>query len=207
MPSFFPSYPVQKVELVSFTQSESTMSHNLIQWVRTNGSHRWVVNLKYIPMKPLQHASLMGAILALRGNVNPVFFLLPAYSRQGVITTQLVQVDGADQLGTSINVKGLPISTNSCFAPMDLVRFSNSQKVYAITEAVNSNAAGKGTLKLSSTLVVPSTNNEIVCYSQEAPLVADRLYFQMRLAESTHKQIRETFSSFNSIEISFMEQL
>ena len=73
-------------------------------------------------------------------------------------------VDGASQVGSSVNLKGFTINTNNIVRGDDWVQFAGDTKVYQVLENASSDGSGKLTLKLNTPLIATAADAAVVTH-------------------------------------------
>lgn len=135
---------------------------------RTAPGHAFEFTLSTIPMTRADFAPIQALIEAQQGaagtfSVDHPNYITPQGSPSG---TPIIQ--GASQTGKSITTDGWTPSTNGLLKAGDIVKFSNSTKVYMLTQDVNSDVSGNATLYLNTSVVTSPIDNSTVSTSNIA---------------------------------------
>ena len=150
--STFPSSPAPKsAKIKSVSPTFVSNAQSLRQVVSTRNAHRWAVELDFPPMRRATFAPLWAFITAQRGRSGSFDFVLSAHAPQGS-WLGTVLVDGAAQVGTTINLKGFTASQTGVAKAGDFVRFAGSYKTYMVTADSNSDADGKASISINTPL-------------------------------------------------------
>lgn len=104
-------------------------------------------------LRRLQADQFSAWLDSLAGVFNTFELEIPRYKNSKSNYTGNVTVNGANQVGKSINVDGLPVSQYGILKAGDFIRFANSKKVYRLSEDLDSNGVGQGVLKLHMSIV------------------------------------------------------
>lgn len=102
---------------------------------------------------------------SLEGRTEVFKLYLPSHFQSMVYSDSII-IDGANQIGKNINVKGITALNQVILKQGDFVKFDNSNKIYQAREDLVSNGSGNGVLKLHMPLVgdLPNDNGNVLIH-------------------------------------------
>lgn len=160
--STFPSTPKPaSAKIRSISPTYVSTAQSLRQVVSSRNAHRWAIELDFPPKTRAAFAPLWAFVIAQRGRSGSFDFVLPEHAPHGS-WAGTVQVDGAAQTGTSINLKGFTAAQIGVAKAGDFVRFAGSYKTYMVTADANSDASGKAAVSLNTPLVASPADSAAV---------------------------------------------
>lgn len=131
--------------------SESPFSYS--QQVIRNTGQRWKATCTLAPMKRQDAEEWVAFLLSLKGQYG--YFLLgdpncPTARGSASTTPGTPVVNGAGQIGESLNIDGLPINTTGYLLPGDYIQLGSgaTATLHKVLTQVNSNASGEASLDL-----------------------------------------------------------
>ena len=197
MSGTFPASPAPaKLTITSVTPSSVTVSHSLYRQVRSTGSHRWLINLKFNNMLKTDFDPILGFMLAQDGNSDTFLWGEPGYAPAGTLGgTPLV--DGPSQTGTAISTKGWSSSQNGLLLPGDRVLFAGSLKMYMVTSSVDSDGAGLAVVNINTPLIASPADLAVID--------TDTVKFTVSASENTIQYVRKRGNIIAGFEIDFVE--
>ncbi len=151
MANFPPELILSATTIESFDDIIQTENLNGIRFTRSRNNQRWIFSLEFaLSPKVETWKSAFAQAVQFNMGVSPTTIIHPLYRATGGIavapftSAAFIHSSGT----TSIQVAGLPASQNILLRIGDVVRFASSTKVYVITDHLNSNVAGGGTLSI-----------------------------------------------------------
>lgn len=180
--SIYPSSPVPKeVAFVSVTPTLISTAHNLARQARSKGVQRWMFKFKYQPLSEEDVAPLFAFAVAQRGQYDTFTLYPPKLGTPLGTALGTPLVDGADQVGYSIDTKGWDASESGVLLARDLIKFSGHNKVYMVTEDANADGAGLATILIQPPLVTSVADEEA--------LVVEDVPFTVSLTRDTVEMV------------------
>lgn len=168
------SYPitlpegVAKIKLeaenkVGIAQSETSFAAQK----QVHAGKRWRAAVTLPPMKQEEAEVYLSALISLNGMEGS--FLMGDPTRinsmgSASTTAGTPVVDGANQTGNSLNIKGLPASATGYLKIGDYIQLGSgsASRLYKVLEQVDSDSAGKATLTLWPNIRSVTLDNEAV---------------------------------------------
>jgi len=156
---------------------------------RTRNIQKWMFDLEFAKDPKLANwQQVVGSLVNFSQGLNVITVVHPAYvningSASGPLTVNAAAAAGA----TDILAGGFASSQAGVFLAGDILRFSNSTKVYMITEDIDSGGVGEAILKLFPALRKPLLGAETLIYQN--------VEFTMRQLESFSINIRSPKTS------------
>ena len=163
MSGTFPATPVAaSLSIGSIQPTLISVAQSLKRQVRTRGGQRWVITARWAPALRATFAPIFAFVLAQDGQWGTFQYVLPTWSTpQGSWpTATVIEVDGAGQTGTTLNIKTLTISQSNIAKAGDFFKIAGHSKVYQVTANANSNGAGKAALSIKPKLVTSPADGE-----------------------------------------------
>jgi hypothetical protein len=170
-----------------------------VQTVSLPGA-RWIATLQWATLTIEQAALLQVMLVQLRGRANRLVLWNLARQTPRGVGGGTPLVNGAAQTGASINIDGLPISTNNIYLPGDFLGISGELKM--VTAPTNSNGSGQATVTFEPPLrASPADNSAIVTAQPTAKFVLasndvawQHVAGQARFVSAFESQLAEVFS-------------
>jgi hypothetical protein len=119
---------------------------------------KWTFTLTFTNRGQDQARLLKAFITSLQGPAGRFTMSPPDLNNQGVGTTG--QVNGAGQVGKTINTKGWPINTTGILKAGDYIQIGNELKM--VTADTNSNASGNAVVTIAPPLRKSPPNNAAI---------------------------------------------
>ncbi|SRR5258708_6412963 len=141
-------------------------SQSLKQQARSRGGQRWKIELSYINLVRAKIAPIRAVMLAMRGQFNTCTFAMPAGSLDAAQGTWAgtPKVNGANQIGRTLNAKGFTPSQTGVAKADDFVQFSGDLKVYSVVADANSDGGGLVSLSIEPALMQSPTDNTNIIF-------------------------------------------
>lgn len=162
----WPASPVpNSIKISSIYPTIVSTAQSLKQQVRSRGGQRWKIELAYVNLLRAQLAILRAADLGLRGqfNVCTLAMISGIYDTAQGTWSGTPKVNGANQVGRTLNAKGFAIGQSGVAKADDFVQFSNDPKVYSVIADANSDGSGNAALSLEPALMQsPQDNTNII---------------------------------------------
>lgn len=150
----------------TITKKTTTASGRTIRG--TNGTTLWSGTLRFPAMSIAEFKPIQAFIAKAQGPLNDFDVFMPVVSEnssnnKNSFDTYNPQVSGSHSAGaSSVNIKsGYTIAANILKAG-DVVRFENHTKVYMVTDDVNVDSNGDGTMNITPALLENLVDNEDV---------------------------------------------
>lgn len=163
----WPTSPVpNSIKISSVYPTLVSTAQSLKQQVRSRGGQRWKIELAYVNLLRTQLAVLRAADLALRGqfNVCTLAMITGIYDTAQGTWSGTPKVNGAGQVGRTLNAKGFTPSQSGVAKADDFVQFSTDPKVYSIVADANSDGSGNAALSLEPALMQPPPDNTNIIF-------------------------------------------
>lgn len=164
----FPASPVaSNVSVRSTSPTLISVAQSLKRQVRSRGGQRWGVKLSWGPMLRSSFAPIFAFCIAQRGQFGSFQIVLPSPydTPQGSWAGAAPRIDGAGQVGSTINLKNFTPSQSGVIKAGDFFKALDS-KVYMALADANSDGAGKvANLPIEPKLIVSPADNEAVSYT------------------------------------------
>ena len=120
-----------------------------------------MIELTYPPMPRETFAPLWAFINAQAGRAGSFDFVLPQHAPLGAWAGSPV-VDGAEQTGNTVQLKGFTPSQTEVAKAGDFVRFAGSYKTYQVTADASSDGSGNAEIVLNAPLVASPADEAVV---------------------------------------------
>lgn len=144
--------------------SISFRSQNGKRIIRKVSGHIWSGTLTYPPMTAATFAPVRGFIAKLRGEYNTFTIIPPNLATpQGTQTTDTTVAANASAGAITANISGGTVGAT--FKAGDVLKFSNHDKVYMITDDATVSGAGTATLNFVPPLVSAITTSHTAKHS------------------------------------------
>lgn len=143
------------------TNTQTTRSLSLKRFRNAIGTTVFSFTANYPSMSRTEFKPIMAFLAKARGPLNEFDVVIPEISScSGTALGSTPKVNGAVSAGTStISIDGLALSTTVLKAG-DVVRFTDHNKVYMVTDDVTSSGTGTATMNITPALVSGLSNNE-----------------------------------------------
>ena len=166
MSGAFPSTPIlSAVELSSEVPTLLDLTQSGKRNVRQFGAQRWALNLSFPDtLSRDQFMPIFAFILKQKGRVGTFTFVSPELATPRGVATGTPLVDSA-QTGDSVITDGWTASQTGIMKAGDIIKFASHNKVYMVTEDVNSDGAGSATLPIEPALIQQVANDEAITVS------------------------------------------
>ncbi len=129
----------------------------------------WEGEIQFPPMKR-SNARLIQAFLAeLRGRYGTFLYGDPDAIQQGVMGSGgTILVNGAAQSGNTLAVDGMAAGASNVLVPGDYFQLGtgSAARLYMVTQPLNANGSGQGTLTFEPALRAAPADNEALILSQ-----------------------------------------
>lgn len=159
---------------VSVGQSEFTFE----QQVQEHQGECWQINLSFQLLNRDQAEEFNAFILKLAGRAGTFTASIAGSEEPRGIATGTPLVDGSNQTGRTLNVKGWSFNTQNILKVGDFIQLGSGSntRLHKVLETVDSNAEGKTTLTLAPKIVNPPVN--------DAPVIVENAKGLFRLASN-----------------------
>lgn len=164
----FPASPVASAVAVrSISPTMVSVGQNMKRQVRSRGGQRWGAKLTWGPMLRSSFAPIWGFCIAQRGQLGAFQIVLPPPydTPQGSWAGGAPQVDGAGQVGRTLNLKGFTPSQSKVIKAGDFIKFLDTKVYVAIADADSDGAGKVAALPIEPALIISPGNSEAVVYT------------------------------------------
>lgn len=139
---------------------------------RRRGAAIWNIVANWAALSPVQWKALYGFVSAQAGQFASFTWVIPGIPGSGTTPSGswagVPVVDGANQVGTSLNIKNLtPGATNIAVAG-DVFALAGSTKVYMISQNANADGSGKATISFSGPMIASPADGAALTTSNVA---------------------------------------
>ncbi len=177
-----------------YSENRSLQSH-----VRRIPASRFEVTFKTVAVDPIKAREIWGFINGLRGRLNPFNIVLPTHSNSlGSIINNPNVKSNVNAGNTSITLKNLPTHSANLMISGDAFKCAGHNKVYVLTNSLNSNGSGEGNLEFEPQLQKNIVVNELVIV-REVPyqfrLRSEKSVIQKRISDQGYVSF-----SFDAVE-------
>ena len=153
---------------VAITQSPFTAQQQVYQ----HEGEQWKATFSLPPMKKDKAAIWLSFLLQLRGIRGT--FKIGDQDRKNIqgVATGTILVNGANQIGNSIDLDGFANSTNNVFKAGDYIQINSY--LYMIVENANSNGSGQSNVKIEPSLrsgIETINDNTTVLYTNTTTIM------------------------------------
>jgi|TARA_R110001606_G_scaffold366749_1_gene522013 hypothetical protein len=153
---------------VAITQSPFTAQQQVYQ----HEGEQWKATFSLPPMKKDKAAIWLSFLLQLRGIRGT--FKIGDQDRKNIqgVATGTILVNGASQVGNSIDLDGFANSTNNVFKAGDYIQINSY--LYMIVENANSNGSGQSNVKIEPSLrsgIETINDNTTVLYTNTTTIM------------------------------------
>ena len=115
-----------------------SVAQSLKRQVRTRGGQRWGIVLTYAPMTRASFMPVWAFLIGQRGQWGTFTLTVPGHDTpQGSWAGGAPLVDGANQVGNTLNIKGLTPSQTGIAKAGDFIKPAGTTKVYMVTADAN----------------------------------------------------------------------
>jgi len=154
--SYFRLVRIVKKNMSPFTGEEQIFRHQG-EW--------WEGEVTLIPMRRQDAATVQAFLAELRGQSGTFLYGDPDALALGTMGAGgTITVNGANQTGNSLSVDGMTTSTSNILKPGDYFQLGTgtSARLYMVTQPLNSNGSGQGTLTFEPALRSSPADNQAV---------------------------------------------
>ncbi|MBB1307298.1 hypothetical protein [Pseudoalteromonas sp. SR43-5] len=189
----------QQARLRSLDETQTPPSQGGIDHTNRIGyMHKWGIDLTTPKLKYADVMGLFSFVCSLGGQYNPCLFANP-YPPIGTGTGLALMRENALQGAQSVALYNLPGAKSGIFEAGDFIKFSNHSKVYMVTQSLNSNGAGQGTVYFTPPLRIGTAQNTALSAGPD-------VNFTMRLkSDSQDIQLRATEGKEVPVKVEFVE--
>lgn len=179
---------VNQAKFISFaSQQIQTQTH------AGGKADKWTGVWITAPLSPAQQKTMTGWLASLDGEAN-FFYAYDPDTREAANAPGNALVDGAAQTGTSIDVKGWPLSTTTLLAGE---RFQIDDQYYIVLEDVVTDGAGKATIEFRPAIRNSPADNTTVITTN--PVMIARLVGQSEGANTNENKIGVVSINFEEV--------
>lgn len=131
---------------LDYAQSSTESPYDLVEQVYSYEAERWVINIQFPPLTPLQAKPIRAFILALHGRIGTFKANDPLNATPGGNPGPNAKVNGNGQIGYTLAVKDLIANINPVFMGGDAIEVNGS--LYHVVKDVASDGSGNATLDI-----------------------------------------------------------
>jgi hypothetical protein len=136
----------------TITKKTETASGRVIR--ATNAVTKWTGTLSFPPVAYDDFLAIQAFVARCQGALNEFDLIMPEISTHNPHTDQLTYVSADASAGsTSVSITSDQINKSNLLKAGDVIRFPNHSKVYMVTEDVETDGAGAGTIQFTPGLV------------------------------------------------------
>jgi len=162
-------YPVDPAfREITVSSKDPTVIHraqNGRRIARKVDGHIWTLTLTYPPMKRSTFAPVLGAIAAARGAYDTFTVIAPNLrTPEGSQTADTAVAANAGAGSTSVDISGA--GAGATFYAGDIMKLSNSSKVYMLTASETADGGGLATVSFMPPLVEACTTADTMKHSE-----------------------------------------
>lgn len=197
-PAFGADFWPSSSDMVLVSNSKMDVSAvNNSQSISEFAGEYWQLTYHFGVLYP-EHARLIkGHLMQLRGHINATRALDTSYSHLGNWDNYTLTVNGANQYGLALDIKGGPANQTIAYATD---RFYTGSQVHELVEDAVTDAIGNCTLQLANEIREPATDDQ--------PIVTDitGLLPTFRWADPNEiKQFKGRKRLYRDVTLTFME--
>ena len=160
--------------------------------------HKWGIDLTTPKLNYTNVMGLFSFVCSLEGQYGACLFANP-YPPIGTGTDLARLRENALQGAQSLALYNLPSAKAGILEPGDFIKLSNHSKVYMVTQSLNSNGAGQGTVHIT-----PPLRN--ACAQNTGISAGANVNFTMRLkSDAQDIQLRATEGKELAVKVEFVE--
>jgi hypothetical protein len=140
----------------SLAQTNVSTTHSFKTIRASRGGHRWSFSLDYPPGMTRSDVNALWAFLVSQsGQLGSFDFTAPYQTATGSMAGSPV-VDGADQTGNVINLRGFTASQTGVLKAGDYIRIAGQYKAYLVVEDADSDGSGEAAVTIHPAIQTPS---------------------------------------------------
>lgn len=161
-PLVLPSSPLAKNAsmFLEFAQASSESPFTLKEQIYSYEAERWVLNVQYPALTPVQAKTIKAFLLSLKGRIGTFKYGDPLNASPSGNPGNNVKVNGSGQQGYELNVKGLVPNANPAFSAGD--DFQLNDRLYTVVKVVSASGAGTATLDIMPSLRGTISDNDVI---------------------------------------------
>lgn len=146
---------------LDYAQASSESPFTLKEQIYSYEAERWVLNVSYPPLTPVQAKQLRAFILSLKGRIGTFKAGDPQNASPAGNPGNNVKINGSHSVGAyTMNLKGLNLSTTKALAAGDDLEVNGS--LYTVLQDVNSNGSGQATVDIMPGIRTALSDNTTV---------------------------------------------
>jgi len=153
--------------IFSTALTTSTTTQSLKRLVSSRGGQRFGLKFNYAPMTKEEFLPLWAFLVKQSGQFGTFTVAMPNQECRGSLSTQaneVLQVNANTTGGNTITIKNFNTSQSNVVKVGDYVKFGSSSKLYIVTDDVNSDGSGLGTLSLYPNIIGTVSENTQVYF-------------------------------------------
>lgn len=187
---------LRSVDVTQTQDSQGGIDHTN----RIGYKHKWAIDITTPKLKYSDVMALFSFACQLGGKYSPCLVPNP-YPPVGSADFLTQSREITPQGAQSVALFNLPSAKTNLLLPGDFIQFVDHSKVYMVTQPLNSNGAGQGTVSFT-----PPLRKNV---AQNVPCrVGDRVFFTMRLkSDKQDIQLRADQGKESPVKIEFEEYI
>lgn len=190
----------QQARLRNLNETQTDPSQGGIDHTNRIGyMHKWGIDLTTPKLKYADVMGLFSFVCSLEGQYGHCLFANP-YPPIGTGASLARVRENALQGAKSIALYNLPSAQTGIFEAGDFIQLSNHSKVYMVTQTLNSNGAGQGTVHFTPPLRLASAQNTGLSAGTDVNftmhLKSDSQDIQLRASEGKEVAVKVEFVEF-----------
>ncbi len=167
---------------------------------RRKGARVWTVTATWPVMSATDWAALFAFVMAQGGQYGSFQWVVPGVPGSGAAPggswAGAPIVDGASQVGTTLNIRGLTPSAAGIAKAGDVFMLASSTKVYMVTADANADGFGKAALAIAGPLILSPADAEGITHAGVS--------FTFAFADDL-QQLLLTLPKFGALTLNFVE--
>lgn len=166
--------------IFSTALTTSTTTQSLKRLVTSRGGQRFGLKFNYAPMTKEEFLPIWTFLISQAGQFGQFTVAMPNQECRGSLSTtpnDILLVNAETTGGNTITIKNFTNSSTNVVRMGDYVRFGSSNKLYIVTDDVNSNSSGLATLSVYPNIIGTINENDQAYFEpvMNVGLVADDL--------------------------------
>ncbi len=170
MSGTFPSTPAaSSIQLGGIQPSLVSRARSGKRQSRRKGARVWTVTATWPVLGAADWAEIFGFVVAQSGQYGTFQWAVPGVPGSGAAPggtwAGAPVVDGASQVGTTLNIRGLTPSATGIAKAGDVFMLASATKVYMVTADANADGSGKASLAIDGPLILSPADGEAITHS------------------------------------------
>jgi hypothetical protein len=180
MPTFPLPNLISSVAVEDFTQVITDRTQSRIMAAREFAGQNWIFDVRFSTLTQANGRQIDAFLSKMKGPFTPFDIVMPVISTPQGDMAGTVLVDGASQVGSTINLKG--ITTGTGLIAGDYIKFAGHNKAYKVVTDFVGDGGGLASVEIHPALVTSPPDAALVTFSS--------VPFTVRATSSTKYDIR-----------------